>query len=227
MLMRRARMSIGRLHIILSPDDGGRPRRSLPAFVADVVGNGADVLQYRRKEGTLEQWIEEGRPIRAECRRHGVAFIVNDRLDLAQALDADGVHLGDDDMPLVEARRIVGAGMVIGRTTRHLDDVMRAAEHGADYVGFGPVYPTRTKRIAIAPRGVTMVMEVAEKSTIPIIAIGGIGLPTIGELIGAGAYGIAVVGAIADADDPAAETRRLRDAIDEALRSEERRSRER
>jgi thiamine-phosphate pyrophosphorylase len=221
MLTRRQYASIGRLHIILSPDDGGRPRRSIPEYVRAVVANGADVLQYRRKEGSIGQWIEEGRPLRQECRRHGVAFIVNDRLDLALALDADGVHLGDDDMPLVDARRIAGSGMVIGRTTRSRDDVVRAEEEGADYVGFGPIHATRTKRIAVAPRGVGMLRGVAGTTSIPIIAIGGIERAGIGELIGAGAYGIAVVGAIAGVDDPAEETRRLRDAIEDALRSSE------
>jgi thiamine-phosphate pyrophosphorylase len=121
-------------------------------------------------------------------------------------------------MPLPEARRIVGTGMMIGRTTRSLEEIVRAEEQGADYVGFGPIYATRTKQIGIAPRGVAMLSEVARKCSIPIIAIGGIGLRDIGDLIGAGAYGIAVVGAVATAEEPAEEVRRMREAIEEACR---------
>ena len=206
----------GRLHVILSDRLGevtwSRSRFSRVELAERVLDAGADTIQYRRKEGRLADWIEEGREIRRLCRKVGVPMIVNDHLDLLEALDADGLHLGRDDIG-IEVAREKFPEIIIGGTARTLADVQRAEQRGADYVGYGPVWKTGSKVIEDEIRGVEGLRATAQASTIPVIAIGGVTVERARLCRRAGAHGVAVIGAIASANDPGGVTEDLVAAI--------------
>ena len=136
--------------------------------------------------------LAASREIVALCRDRALV-VVNDRADLALLCGADGVHVGDDDLPVEEARRIVGPGLLVGRSTRTLAEARAAIAAGADHVGFGPMFSTRTKEIAAAPRGLDALREVAGALGAPVVAIGGITLETVGDVARAGAAAAAVI----------------------------------
>lgn len=217
MIRYTSRKHIGRLHVITIEDDGSRPYRSPAELALQAIRGGADTIQYRSKGSNLARMLDEALAVRSVCREHGVTFIVNDRVDLCLAVDADGVHLGRDDMPIPIARRILGSERIIGGTVRNVDDLERAEAASADYVGCGPVYATETKELPIGPLGIPGLHAVADAASIPVIGIAGIGEGNVAEVLEAGAYGVAVVSAVGRAYDPEAAARTLRDRIDAAL----------
>lgn len=221
------RPTIGRLHVIISDAigevTGSRPRFSRIDLAAAALRGGADLIQYRRKEGRPEEFEEEGREILRLCRDAGVPMIVNDHLELCRRLDADGVHLGLDDMPIDEARRLLAPERVIGGTARTIRQVRSAAADGADYVGFGPVWQTSSKEIAARVRGLERLGRVASEAEIPVVAIGGVDLDRAVSALEAGAAGVAVIGLVAGADDPESVVRELISRIDRVLSRRERR----
>lgn len=173
------------LYAIVGEDDPiGRARRA--------VEGGAGVVQVRMKDTPAGAVLAAAREIVALSRGRALV-VVNDRADLALLSGADGVHVGDDDLPTEEARRIVGPGLLLGRSTRTLAEARAAIAAGADHVGFGPVFSTRTKEIAEAPRGLDALREVAGALGAPVVAIGGITLATVGEVARAGAAAAAVI----------------------------------
>jgi thiamine-phosphate pyrophosphorylase len=157
-----------------------------------ALAGGVGVVQVRMKTSPGGRILEAARRI-VELARGRALVIVNDRADLAVLAGADGVHVGDDDLPPGEARRLVGEGRIVGRSTRTLEDARAALAAGADHVGFGPVFATRTKSIAAAPRGVAQLAEVARALPAPVVAIGGITLEDVAAVAGAGAAAAAVV----------------------------------
>ena len=191
--------------------------RQSPAQVEAVVGaacaGGADVVQLRRKgDGGLET-LRLAERCRALTAASGVLFVVNDRLDVAMAAGADGVHLGQDDLP-VAAARALWPGHLVGRSTHSLDQAVAAVAEGADYIGVGPVYATPTKpgRPAV---GLSLVAEVARSAavSVPWFAIGGIDGGCLADVVAAGARRVAVVRAVCDAEDVARAVRSLRAAL--------------
>ena len=175
--------------------------RGLYAIVGDedpigrarlAVLGGAGVVQVRMKAAPAGAVLEAARAI-VELSRGRALVIVNDRADLAVLAGADGVHVGDEDLPTAEARRVVGPALLVGRSTRTLADGRAALAEGADHVGFGPMFSTRTKSIAEGPRGLAMLREVAAGLPAPVVAIGGITAETIGEVARAGAAAAAVI----------------------------------
>ena len=175
--------------------------RGLYAIVGDedpigrarlALAGGAGVVQVRMKSSPAGAVLAAAREIVVLCRGRALV-IVNDRADLALLAGADGVHVGDDDLPAGEARRIVGPQMLVGRSTRTLAEARAAIAAGADHVGFGPMFDTRTKEIAAAPRGLEALREVAGALGAPVVAIGGITLETVGEVARAGAAAAAVI----------------------------------
>lgn len=140
-------------------------------------------------------------------------FIVNDRLDVAIAAEADGVHLGQDDFPIPMARELLGEGRIIGGSAATLDEARKCLSEGADYVGFGPVYPTSSKDDAGPVSGIDILKQVVEIVPLPIIAIGGVGAENTAIVIRAGAHGIAVISAVCCQDDPEEATRSLYQAL--------------
>lgn len=197
----------------------GRPT---PEIAAAAVDGGVGVVQLRDKGLSVRDRLANGREVRELTRDAGVPLIINDRVDLAQAIDADGVHLGDDDLPVAVAREILGDDAIIGRSASFVEDAVAAEESGADYLGVGSVYATGSKgdipddEYAI---GTERVRAIADAVSIPIVGIGGITADNAGEVAAAGADGVAVISAITKADDPEAATEALGDAVERGRRS--------
>lgn len=179
-----------------------------------AIGGGADTIQYRSKTTDVRRMIREAGEVSEVCRRHGVLFLVNDRIDVCLAVGADGVHLGREDMPLRVARDILGSGKVIGGTVRGVGHLREAIAESADYVGLGPIFRTSSKSLSIEPLGLETVREVSAASSIPIIAIAGISVDNASSIIAAGAAGVAVIGAVCAAPDVTAAARELRRAVE-------------
>ncbi len=166
--------------------------------VAAALKSGARWIQYREKEKTRREIYIEASRLRELTVRAGAEFIVNDHADIALAVGADGLHLGQDDLPLREARGIMGK-RIIGISTHSVAEAVEAEHDGADYIGFGPVFRTTTKD-AGEPRGVDMLREIRRHVSIPIVAIGGITLDNLARVIEAGADAVAVASAILRGD---------------------------
>lgn len=204
--------SIGRLHLVT--DTQVQDRYSHAELAELAISGGVDTIQYRSKQTDFRRLMQEAGETAEVCRRHGVLFLVNDRVDLCLAVDADGVHLGRSDMPIEVARKILGRSKVIGGTIRNRAQLFEAVAVGADYVGLGPVFATVTKSVDHAPLGLDLVAEVALDAPIPVIAIAGITQETIAQVVGTGVHGVAVIGAIAVAVDVTAAAAILRREID-------------
>ena len=197
-----------RLYFVSGASPGGRP---LADVLAPALAGGVDVFQLREKDAPDEQVLAAAQVAAALCHEAGVPFVLNDRPDLVEAAGADGVHVGQDDTPVAEARAAVGAGRIVGLST-HSAAQADAAE-GVDYFAVGPVHATPTKegRPAI---GLGPVRHAAGTATVPWFAIGGIDADTLPSVLDAGARRVVVVRAIAEADDPGAAARLLREMLD-------------
>ncbi len=198
---------IGRLHVIT--DTELQDRFSHVELARMAIAGGADTIQFRQKEGSTRKMIEMARDLKHLCTSAGVTFIVNDRLDVAIASDSDGVHLGQDDFPIPLAREMLRANKIIGGSAVTLEEAWKCLDEGADYVGFGPVYPTTSKADAGPVAGIDLMKEVIDKVPLPLIAIGGVNKDNTPEVIRAGAHGIAVISAVCCQQDPEQATREL------------------
>lgn len=209
MALNKARAVVGRLHVITEEGGGSRPFRSHAELARLALRGGADTIQYRNKSGDIRTMLHEAEQVLAVCREFGVPLIVNDRVDLCLAIGADGVHLGLNDMPVRAARRILGATKIIGATVRGVPDLERAQAESADYVGLGPIFATASKSLPIAPLGSGMIEQVAAVAKIPVIAIAGITVENLPEVMNAGASGVAVISAVSQAPDPYTATQQF------------------
>lgn len=162
--------------------------------VKEALEAGAGIVQYRDKNASTREMYETGKEIRRLCTEYSALYIVNDRLDIALATEADGVHLGQDDLPAEIARRLMPEG-IIGVSCATLSQALKAVDSGADYLGVGPVYSTSTKPDAGKAIGTEMVRKIRENTMLPIVAIGGIGLERVEEVIMAGADTVAAMSA--------------------------------
>ena len=206
---RRQLLAQCHLYLVSSPVPG------LEAVVAAALGAGVRLVQYRAKDGDPiddGQRLQQCRQLRQLCASHGALFIVNDRIDLALAVEADGVHLGQGDLPPAVARQLLGPERLIGRSTHCIDQLRQAVADGCDYVGVGPVNATPTKP-GREPVGLDYVRQAAAESPIPFFAIGGLECANIEAVRQAGAQRVAVVRAITAAADPAAATTALLQAL--------------
>jgi len=194
-----------------------RGRSHLEVARAAIAG-GATVVQLRDKEASTRGLIEAGLALRKLTRERGIAFIVNDRVDVALAVEADGVHVGQDDMPAKLARRLVGPGKIIGVSASSVEEALRAETDGADYVSASPVFTPPPKPAAPPPPGWEGLRAIAKAVHVPVIAIGGINESNVEEVIRAGADGVAVISAVVDAPNIAEAARRLREKIEAARR---------
>jgi thiamine-phosphate pyrophosphorylase len=179
-----------------------------------AIAGGATAIQLRWKTGSMREALTVGRELKQICARARVLFVVNDRIDLALALDADCVHLGDEDLPLSEARKIVGGRMLIGYSPPTLAEAIQAEQLGADYLGVGPVYGTSTKADAGEPVGVERIAAVSRAVSIPVVGIGGINAANAAAVVAAGAVGVAVISSVVAANDVHEAARRIREALD-------------
>jgi thiamine-phosphate pyrophosphorylase len=201
------------LYVIL--DRAAARTRPLEAILDATIAGGCGMIQLREKQWPSGTLLPLARRLRERCRAAGVPFVVNDRVDLALAVDADGVHLGQDDLPAPTVRPLLRPGMILGVSTHGVGQARSAQEDGADYVAIGAMYPTATKS-SFELVGPGAVREVRGQVRVPLIGIGGITADTVGEVIRAGADGVAVISAVCSAPDPEGATRRLVEAIREA-----------
>ncbi|MBP7216524.1 MAG: thiamine phosphate synthase [Candidatus Omnitrophica bacterium] len=167
-------------------------RRTLDV-ARQIITSGVKILQYREKEKTKKEKFKEARKIILLARKAGATFIVNDDIDLALALKADGVHLGQQDLPITEARKLVGNEMIIGVSTHSPKQAQEAVRAGADYIGVGPLYPTTTKKDVCPAVGLEYLDYVVKNINIPFVAIGGIKLHNLKEVLNHGARCVAMV----------------------------------
>ncbi len=194
------------LYVIL--DRTAAQDRPLEAILDAAIAGGCGMIQLREKEWPSGTLLPLARRLRDRCRAAGVPFIVNDRIDLALAVEADGVHLGQDDLPAVAARPLLRAGMIMGISTHSVPQARLAQQDGADYVAIGAMYPTGTKP-SFELVGPALVRQLRGEVQVPLIGIGGITVDTVGDVIRAGADGVAVISAVCAAADPEDATRRL------------------
>lgn len=199
--------SIGRLHVLT--DVVLQSRFSHVDLARLAVAGGADTIQFRQKTGSTREMIEAARAMKQVCAQAGAVFIVNDRIDVALAAEADGVHLGQDDFPIPLARQLLGPDKIVGGSAVTLAEAEKCLAEGADYVGFGPVFPTTSKDDAGPATGLARLREVVLKVPLPIVGIGGIDPSNAGQVLAAGAHGLAVISSICCQDDPAQATRDL------------------
>lgn len=199
---------IGRFHVLTDTDLQNCFSHIELAELA--IAGGADTIQFRQKTGETIQMIRIAEQIQALCKRAGVSFIINDRVDVAIAAHADGVHLGQEDFPIPLARKLLGEGAIIGGSAGNAEEARKCFLEGADYIGFGPVYPTSSKEDAGPVSGLDLLRQVVEKIPLPIIAIGGISKDNTLLVRETGAYGIAVISAVCCEKDPEEATRCLR-----------------
>ena len=183
------------------------------AVMEEAIAGGADAVQLRGKEMSTRQLVELGQALRGLTRRAGALFVVNDRIDVALAVDADGVHVGQDDMPVALARRLMGPAKIVGVSAGNLDEALQAARDGADYLGVGPIYPTGTKADAGEATGPGLVAEIKRVVDLPVVGIGGISAVNAPAVIAAGADGVAVISAVVGASDPRLAAASLREAV--------------
>src|SRR5664280_2108847 len=166
---------------------------------AKALSAGATIVQYRQKSGSSAAQYAEALQLKNLCRN--AMFLVNDRIDIALAVDADGVHIGRDDLPLPVVRRLLKSEKVIGVTVRNLEEAVHAAKEGADYLGVGPIFATATKGDAGRPIGIDLLRQIREACKLPLVAIGGITIANAREVIAVGADMICAISAVVTAPD--------------------------
>ena len=208
-----------RLNAIVDPERANG--RALPELARLVVAGGATLVQLRDKHGATRRMIEEARAIKAALAGSGVPLVVNDRVDVALAAAADGVHVGQDDMPVADARRLLGSRAIVGLSIKSVAQAKAAPLDQLDYVGVGGVYATASKDNPDAPIGVEGLRAIVTAlcADIAVIAIAGIDATTAAAVVGAGADGVAAISALSMQNDPQAAARQLRAIVDAALKA--------
>ncbi len=198
-----ASLSLGRTHL---------------QVVSEAIRGGADVIQLRDKNASTRELVATGEALREITRAAGKTFIVNDRIDVALAVESDGVHVGQDDMPAAMARRLIGPDKILGVSAATPDEARQAKQDGADYLGVGAIYTTLTKPDAGAATGPALLSQIRQAVDLPIVAIGGVNVHNAAEAIRHGADGVAVISAVVGAPDVARATESLRVVVEEAKR---------
>jgi len=202
--------------LYLVTDRGLARGRSTLDIVTAAVSGGVTCVQLREKDCSTLEFIEQALAIKNFLKAREVPLIINDRLDVALAVAADGVHLGQSDMPLEMARKIAGRSMLIGISAESVQDAVESEKGGADYLGVSPIYATPTKSDTAPPLGIKGLREIRKAVKLPLVGIGGLTRENSADVIRNGADGVAVVSAIVAADDPEAAAKALKHVIEEA-----------
>lgn len=176
--------------------------RSTSEIVTSAIKGGVSCVQLREKKLDTRNFIKEAKVLSKLLQRSGIPLIINDRVDVALAVEAAGVHLGQSDMNIEDARRLLGRKRIIGISAECLEDALLAEKQGADYIGISPVFATATKTDTARPLGLTGIKEIRKQISLPLVAIGGINKENCSEVITSGADGIAVVSAIVSSPSP-------------------------
>jgi len=206
------RARIGRLHVLT--DYYFQQHHSHSGLARLAISGGADTIQFRQKFGLIRHRLNEAKTTADVCISTNTTLIIDDDIALALAVGASGVHLGLQDFPLREARRILGEHRLIGASATTLDQAISAQDKGVDYIGFGPVYATRSKANPAAVKGLKALSDVCAALTIPVIAIAGISVDRVEAIFDSGAFGLAVMTAITNAADPRSATAEIREKIE-------------
>lgn len=194
--MKRIFTEKSRLYLITDREISGLSHTSA---VKQAISAGIGIVQLREKDLPKKEIFREAAAIRTLTRKSGVKFIINDHVDIALAIGADGVHLGKDDLPIYYARKILGKNKIIGISTRTLKQAIDAESSGADYIGFGPVFSTSTKK-TVLPKGLKTLRDIRRHIKIPIVAIGGIKSDDVPDILEAGADAFAVASGVFSGD---------------------------
>ncbi len=190
-------------------DTLGRPDLSFTVLTTKMLEGGARLLQLRVKHLTTREHLNIAKEVRELTRRYRALLIVNDRADIALAAEADGVHLGQEDLPLAAARKILGQEKVIGISTHSKEQALAAEREGADYIGFGPLFSTSTKKTGYAPQGLEQLQRIRSLVHLPIVAIGGITAERAPSVLRAGASAVAMIGELVQAEEVSAKVREV------------------
>jgi thiamine-phosphate diphosphorylase len=182
-------------------------------IVRAAVAGGVTCVQLREKDCPTREFIAEARLLKSILQPAGIPLIINDRLDVALVVGADGLHLGQQDMDIIEARRLAGPDLIIGISAESLADAVRAEAQGADYIAISPVFATVTKKDTATPLGLDGIRRIRTAVSLPLVGIGGISVDNAAAVIAAGADGIAVVSAIVAADCPRSAAAALKECI--------------
>jgi len=193
--------------------DSKLTKKTVLEDVKAAIKAGVKIIQYREKEKTTREMLEEAKKIGKLCKENNILFIINDRVDIALAVNADGIHLGNEDMPYSIARKLLGREKIIGLTVHNIHEAIEAEKIGADYVGVSPIFETKTKVDAGKPAGIELIKEVKEKLKIPFVAIGGINEKNIKSVLEAGAKSVAIISAITTKDNVEKECKKFRKII--------------
>jgi thiamine-phosphate pyrophosphorylase len=199
-----------RLLLHLVTDRSLSQGRSLVEVVREAVSGGVTCVQLREKSCSTCEFLREALALKALLQPLGLPLIINDRVDIALAVGADGVHLGQSDMPISHARRLLGSDCLIGISAESLEDAILAEQQGADYIGISPVFSTPTKTDTAPALGLEGVRQIRQQVRIPLVGIGGINLTNARQIIEAGADGVAVVSAIMAAKSPRLAAKAIR-----------------
>ncbi len=207
------RKDLSKVRLCLVTDRQFLGERSLVELVERAIKGGGDMVQLREKHLEVKPWLDLAMELSKLCRKHRILFIINDRVDIAAASDADGVHVGQGDFPVALARKILGKRKIIGKSTHSIEQAKEALKEKVDYVAVGPIFWTQTKKID-RPVGTELVKQVRQLTKKPILAIGGIKPENAASVIAAGATGVAVVSALMGAPDAAEAARAFRKVLD-------------
>lgn len=213
----RHRTTMPDLRLYLVTDRSLSLERSLECVVSEAIKGGVTFVQLREKEASTHDFLQQALLLKSLLRPTGIPLIINDRLDIAMAVDADGVHLGQSDMPWMEARKMLGPAKWIGISVESYEDALKANDMDINYIAYSPVFDTPTKTDTHKALGLEGVQKISAITRHPSVAIGGIHADNAARVIEAGAGGIAVVSAIMSAPDPCAAAKALRMNVDCAL----------
>lgn len=200
---------ISGLHLIICTN----PKHNYLDLALMAIEGGIDSLQLRHKKAYTRTELQLAFQLAELCRSKSIPFIVNDRLDIAMAVGAHGVHLGQTDLPIYIARRLLGPDAIIGATASTVDQAIKAQSEGADYIGLGHIYHTQTKVKDYPPVGTEILKTLCQKISIPVLAIGGIKSHHLPDVCQTGVSGVAIVSAIRDADNPLEETLKFKQGL--------------
>ena len=204
------------LNLYLVTDSTGFEEDTFLNIIEQACANGVTFLQLREKEKTGLEYYNLALKVKAITDKYNIPLIIDDRIDIAMAVDAAGVHVGQSDIPVFVARKLLGDSKIVGATAKTVEQAKKAQEEGADYLGVGAIYPTTTKVITILTKVETL-NDICENVSIPIVAIGGLNKDNIYVLKDSRISGIAVVSAIMKSDNPGLATKETRKAIDDIL----------